>query len=112
MMVFWLHRQHLPAHGAITLLVQRAAGGSAGATSQDSRIDTERLLRSLVAYLRGEPKLWSAVRVPSVAKENARRLHRERGRLASDAFGHVNRIKGLCALQGITAISVRRSGQD
>ncbi len=32
------------------------------------RIDTERLLRSLMAYLRGEPKVWSVVRVPSVPK--------------------------------------------
>ena len=32
---------------------------------------------TLVAYLRGEPKVWSVVRVPSVAEEDARRLHRE-----------------------------------
>jgi len=36
------------------------------------RIDTERLLRSLMAYLRGEPKVWSVVRVPSIAEEDAR----------------------------------------
>src|ERR1700675_942391 len=42
------------------------------------RIDTEALLRSLMAYLRGEPKVWSVVPVPSVAEEDARRLHRER----------------------------------
>jgi transposase len=59
------------------------------------------LLRSLSAYLRGEPKLLSAMRVPSVAEENARRLHRRRGRLASERVRRVNRIKGLCALQGI-----------
>jgi transposase len=41
------------------------------------------LLRSLMAYLRGEPKVWSVVRVPSVAEEDARRLHRERDRLVS-----------------------------
>src|SRR5207342_1031600 len=65
------------------------------------RIDTERLLRSLMAYLRGEPKVWSVVRVLSVAEEDARRLHRERDRLVSERVQHVNRIKGLCALQGI-----------
>jgi transposase len=59
------------------------------------------LLRSLLAYLRGEPKVWSVVRVPSVAEEDARRLHRERDRLVSERVQHVNRIKGLCALQGI-----------
>jgi transposase len=40
------------------------------------------------------------VRVPSVAEEDARRLHRERDRLISERVQHVNRIKGLCALQG------------
>jgi transposase len=59
------------------------------------------LLRSLMAYLRGEPKVWSVVRVPSVAEEDARRLHRERDRLVSERVQHVNRIKGLCALHGI-----------
>ena len=56
-----------------------------------------RLLRSLMAYLRGEPKVWSVVQVPSVAAEDARRLHRERDRLISERVQHVNRIKGLCA---------------
>jgi transposase len=64
-------------------------------------IDTERLLRSLMAYLRGEPKVWSVVRAPSIAEEDARRLHRERDRLISERVQHVNRIKGLCALHGI-----------
>jgi transposase len=57
--------------------------------------------RSLMAYLRGEPKVWSVVRVPSFAEEDARRLHRERDRLISERVQHVNRIKGLCALHGI-----------
>jgi transposase len=64
------------------------------------RIDTERLLRSLMAYLRGEPKVWSVV-MPSVAEEDARRLHRERDRLVSERVQHVNRIKGLCARKSI-----------
>jgi transposase len=54
-----------------------------------------------MAYLRGEPKVWSVVRVPSVAEEDDRRLHRERGRLISERIQHVNRIKGLLALHGI-----------
>jgi transposase len=65
------------------------------------RIDTERLLRSLMAYLRGEPKVWSVVRAPSIAEEDARPLHRECDGLVSERVQHVNRIKGLCALQDI-----------
>ena len=54
-----------------------------------------------MAYLRGEPKVWSVVRVPSVAEEDDRRLHRERGRLINERIQHVNRIKGLLAIHGI-----------
>jgi len=99
---FWLHRR-LEAHGVrnyvidpASLQVDRRARGA-----KTDRIDTERQLRSLMAYLRGEPKVWSVVRVPSVAQEDARRLHRERDRLIGERVQHVNRIKGLCALHGI-----------
>jgi transposase len=59
------------------------------------------MLRTLLAYLRGEPKVVSVVRVPSVEEEDARRLHRERHRLVGERVQHVNRIKGLLATQGI-----------
>src|SRR6201984_3144770 len=59
------------------------------------------MLRSLLAYLRGEPKVWSVVRVPSVAEEDDRRFHRERDRLINERVQHVNRIKGLLAIHGI-----------
>jgi len=69
--------------------------------SKTDRIDVQGLLRALMAHLRGEPKVVSVVRVPSVEAEDARRLHRERHRLVGERVQHVNRIKGLCALQGI-----------
>jgi transposase len=99
---FWLHRQ-LEAHGIRNYVIDPASlqVDRRVRRVKTDRIDTERLLRSLMAYLRGEPKVWSVVRVPSVAEEDARRLHRERDRLASERVQHVNRIKGLCALQGI-----------
>jgi transposase len=59
------------------------------------------MVRALIRYLRGEPEACSVVRVPSPEQEDARRLHRERGRLIAERVGHVNRIKGLCATQGI-----------
>src|SRR5215813_8839262 len=99
---FWLHRL-LEAHGIRNYVIDPASLQTDRRARQvkTDRIDTERLLRSLMAYLRGEPKVWSVVRVPSVAEEDARRLHRERDRLVSERVQHVNRIKGLCALQGI-----------
>lgn len=99
---FWLHRL-LEEHGVrnhvidpASLQVDRRARGA-----KTDRIDAQRLLRSLMAYLRGEPKVWSVVRVPSASEEDARRLHRERDRLVNERVQHVNRIKGLCALHGI-----------
>ena len=99
---FWLHRV-LEAHGTRNYVIDPASlqVDRRARRVKTDRIDTERLLRSLMAYLRGEPKVWSVVRVPSVAEEDVRRLHRERDRLVSERVQHVNRIRGLCALHGI-----------
>jgi transposase len=99
---FWLHRL-LEAHGVrnhvldpASLQVNRRAR-----RAKTDRIDAASLLRALMAHWRGEPKVVSVVRVPSVAEEDARRLHRERHRLVGERTRHVNRIKGLLATQGI-----------
>lgn len=99
---FWLHRL-LEAHGVrnhvldpASLQVNRRAR-----RAKTDRIDAASLVRALMAHLRGEPKVVSVVRVPSVAEEDARRLHRERHRLVAERTQHVNRIKGLLATQGI-----------
>jgi transposase len=99
---FWLHRL-LTRHGVqnhvfdpASLQVSRRAR-----RAKTDRIDVRGLLRALLAHLRGEPKVVSVVRVPSVAEEDARRLHRERHRLVAERVQHVNRIKGLLASQGI-----------
>jgi transposase len=99
---FWLHRvlqaygihNHVldPASLQVNLRARRA---------KTDRIDADRMVRALIRYLRGEPDACSVVRVPSVEQEDARRLHRERRRLIAERVQHVNRIKGLCATQGI-----------
>ena len=99
---FWLHRL-LEAHGVRNFVIDPASvqvDRRARRVKTDN-IDVGRLLRSLMAYLRGEPKVWSVVRVPSVTEEDDRRLHRERNRLINERVQHVNRIKGLCAVHGI-----------
>src|SRR6516164_5951646 len=100
--VFWLHRL-LEAHGIRNYVIDPASlqVDRRARSVKTDRIDTEKLLRSLMAYLRGEPKVWSVVRVPTVAEEDDRRLHRERDRLISERVRHVNRIKGLCAVHGV-----------
>jgi transposase len=99
---FWLHRL-LEAHGIRNYVIDPASVqvDRRARRAKTDGIDVERLLRSLMAYLRGEPRVWSVVRVPSVAEEDDRRLHRERRRLIGERIQHVNRIKGLLAIHGI-----------
>src|ERR1700757_2613145 len=99
---FWLHRL-LEAHSIRNYVIDPASlqVDRRARRVKTDRVDVERLLRSLMAYLRGEPKVWSVVCVPSVAEEDDRRLNRERGRLINERIQHVNRIKGLLAIHGI-----------
>ena len=59
------------------------------------------LLRALIAWCRGDRAACHMVQVPSVGREDAPRTHRERQRLVAERVQHVNRIKGLLAMQGI-----------
>src|ERR1700758_5297078 len=79
---FWLHGL-LEAHGIRSYVIDPASlqVDRRARRAKTDRVDVERALGSLIAYLRGEPKVWSVVCVPSVAEEDDRRLHRERGRL-------------------------------
>jgi transposase len=99
---FWLHRQ-LEAAGVenfvidpTSLLVNRRAR-----RAKTDRIDVKGLLRSLIAWLRGDKEVCRMVHPPSPAEEDARRTHRERQRVLKERVGHVNRIKGLLATQGV-----------
>ena len=99
---FWLHRL-LDARGVLNYVIDPASlqVDRRARRNKTDGVDVAQLLRSLMAYLRGEPKVWSIVRVPSVAEEDNRRLHRERGRLLNERNQHNSRIKGLLAVQGI-----------
>jgi len=70
---FWLHRL-LEAHGIRNHVIDPASLQTDRRARQvkTDRIDTERLLRSLMAFLRGEPKVWSVVRVPRVLPKKTR----------------------------------------
>jgi transposase len=69
--------------------------------AKTDRIDGETLIRALLAYKRGEPRVCSMVRVPTPADEDRRRLCRERKTLVTERTLHCNRIKGLLFSQGI-----------
>jgi transposase len=64
-------------------------------------IDAELLLRTLLAWLRGEPRVCSMVPIPDEADEDARRSVRERTELVSERVGLTNRIGAVLATLGI-----------
>ena len=99
---YWLHRA-LEAEGVESHIVDPAsvAVSRRRRRAKTDRIDGEALLRTLLAYKRGEPRVCSMVRVPSPEQEDDRRLSRERRTLVAERLTHVNRIKGLLASQGI-----------
>jgi transposase len=66
------------------------------------KIDGETLVRTLLAYKRGEPRVCSMVRVPTPEEEDRRRTCRERKALVGERTLHINRIKGMLFSQGIT----------
>jgi transposase len=79
-----------------------------GRRAKTDRIDGELLLRTLMAHLRGEPRVVRIVKVPSVEQEDARRASRERERLVKEQTAHSNRIKALLRLQGMAVGYPRR----
>src|SRR5258708_36394632 len=78
-----------------------------GRRVKTDRVDVKMLLRTLIAWCRGERHVWSLVRIPSVDEEDLRRSHRERSRLVRERTAHINRIKGLLFAQGIRGVNVK-----
>src|SRR3982751_3558061 len=99
---FWLHRL-LEAHGVRSHVMDPSSLRAArrARRAKTDRLDAQALLRALMAWTRGEPKVCSMVRPPSPEHEDERRLSRERGTLLKERLRLSNRIKGLCATQGI-----------
>lgn len=106
---FWLHRL-LQAAGITNFVFDAAsiAVEQRSRRAKTDRIDGELMLRTLMAYLRGEPRVVRIVRVPSVAEEDARRASRERDRLVREQTAHSNRIKALLRLLGVAVGTPRR----
>jgi transposase len=100
---FWIHRV-LEKEGVESHIVDPAsiATSRRRRRAKTDRIDGEALIRALLAYKRGEPRVCSMVKVPTAGEEDRRRLGRERKVLTAERICHVNRIKGLLFAQGVT----------
>jgi transposase len=98
---FWLVRW-LAKHGIETHVVQPSSVpvDRRARRAKSDGIDAELLLRTLLAWLRGEPRVCSMVPVPAEADEDARRCMRERVELVSERVGLVNRIGAVLATLG------------
>jgi len=106
---FWIHRvlqgerieSHVvdPASIAVSRRKRRV---------KTDRIDGETLIRTLLAYKRGEPRVCAMVRAPTPAEEDRRRVSRERKSLMDEGVRHTNRIKGLLFGQGISGYEPHR----
>ena len=99
---FWIYRLLL-ANGIESHVVD--AGSIAVARrhrrAKTDSIDGETLLRTLMAWGRGERRVCSMVQAPSPEDEDRRRLTRERGTLVKERIQHTNRIRGLLSGQGV-----------
>jgi len=101
---FWIHRV-LEASGIESHVVDPAsiATSRRRRRAKTDKIDGEALVRALLAYKRGEPRVCAMLRVPTPEEEDRRRLSRERKALTNERVRHVNRIKGLLFGQGVSS---------
>jgi transposase len=106
---YWLHRL-LTAAGIANHVFDPAsiAVDQRARRVKTDRIDGEKMLRTLMAYLRGEPRVVRIVRVPAPEQEDARRTSRERAPLTKEQTAHTSRIKALLRLLGMAVGNPRR----
>src|SRR5437763_14574034 len=99
---FWIHRV-LQSEGIESHVVDPAsiATSRRRRRAKTDKIDGETLVRTLLAYKRGEPRVCAMVKAPTPEEEDRRRICRERKTLTAERVTHVNRIKGLLFAQGI-----------
>ena len=71
-------------------------------------IDADLLLRTCLAFLRGEPRVCSMVPIPNEADEDARHLVREREDLIAERIGLTNRIGANLTTFGVEGYTLLR----
>lgn len=99
---FWIHRalaslgvENLPVDAAAIEVNRRAR------RAKSDGLDVTSLVRQLRRYLGGERKALAVVRVPTVAQEDGRQLHRALTTWKADRTRVRNRMRGLLASHGV-----------
>jgi transposase len=105
---FWLHRA-LVSFGIDNIVVDPSSieVNRRRRRAKTDRLDGVQLLTQLVRHHRGE-KVWSVVRVPTVADEDGRQLHRDLEVLKSERREHRMRIQSLLFTLGIDQTAGRK----
>jgi transposase len=106
---FWIHRA-LVQRGIQNRVVDSASieVNRRARRAKTDRLDALKLVRMLVRVCLGEQRVWSEVRVPTVAAEAARHVSRERLALTQDQTRLLNQMRGWLATWGTTLPSHRR----
>jgi transposase len=102
---FWIHR-FLTHSGVRNIVVDSASIETSRRKrrAKSDRLDAVKLVSMLIRWHNGEKRVWSVVRVPTVSDEDGRQLHRELIELKAERTELGNRIKGLLAGHGFSAV--------
>ena len=95
---FWIHRV-LQSEGIESHVVDAASilTSRRRRRAKTDGIDGETLVRTLLAYKRGEPRVCAMVKAPTSEEEDRRRICRERKTLVGERVANVTRIKRGCS---------------
>jgi transposase len=106
---FWIHRA-LTQLGIANRVVDSASieVNRRARRAKTDRLDALKLVRMLVRVCAGERRVWSEVRVPTMAEEAARHVSRERTALTQEQTRVVNQMRGWLATWGCRLPSRRR----
>jgi transposase len=98
---FWIHRA-LTELGVRNRVVDSASieVNRRARRAKTDRLDALKLVRMLVRVCQGERRVWSEVRIPTVAQEAARHVSRERTGLRQEQTRLVNQMRGWLATWG------------
>jgi transposase len=105
---FWLHRAL--AHRGISNQVVDSSSIEVNRRRRrpkTDRLDGRKLVTMLIRAATGEARVWSVLRVPTVAEEDRRQIHRELHTTRRDRGRRTSRIKGLLAAQGAPLPQIR-----
>ncbi len=108
---FWIHRA-LVQRGISNRVVDSASieVNRRARRAKTDRLDALKLVMMLVRVWHGEQRVWSEVRVPTIADEAARQVSRERTALTQERTSLTNQMGGWLATWGCALPSRRRDG--